>query len=158
MLAAAGFVAAACSKPQPPQLTPRSAQLAAILPDGVELSLVIDAQNPNGFPLVVQRVTGSFELEDGTVVGSGDSSEAFSIPARGSAPLTARLRVRWNSLSALAPYALAAKPLPYRIVGSASMGSEKWNVDVPFSIAGQLTPEQVIQAGLRGASSLLPKP
>jgi hypothetical protein len=30
-------------------------------------------------------------------------------------------------------------------------------MDVPFSLDGQLTPEQVIQAGLRGAGNFLQK-
>jgi LEA14-like dessication related protein len=147
----------ACSKPKPPSLTPRAVQVSAIKPESVELSLLIDAHNPNSFPIVANRVTASFELTDGTELGRGETSEAFTIPAQGDAPLAAKLDVRWNSLSALAPYALAARPLPYRLRGTARLGSEHLNMDVPFSIDGQLTPEQVIQAGLRGASSLLQK-
>jgi LEA14-like dessication related protein len=157
LLMVGALLAVACSKPKPPQLTARSVQLSAILPDGVELTLVIDAQNPNAFPIVANRVTGTFELQDGTALGSGESSEAFTLPADGSAPLSAKLRMRWISLSALAPYAMAAKPLPYRISGSARIGGEHLNVDVPYSIDGQLTPEQLIQAGLRGAGSFLQK-
>jgi LEA14-like dessication related protein len=152
------WLGVACSKPKPPELKPRSAQLSAIRPDSIELSLVLDAHNPNAFPIVANRVTGIFELQDGTELGRGESSEAFTLPAEGTAALTAKLEVRWNSLSLLAPYALAAKPLPYRLRGSARLGSEHLNVDVPFSLEGQLTPEQVIQAGLRGAGSFLQKP
>jgi LEA14-like dessication related protein len=147
----------ACSKPKPPELKPRSAQVAAIKPDSVELALVLDAHNPNSFPIVANRVTATFELQDGTELGRGESSEAFTIPAQGDAALAAKLDIRWNSLSVLAPYALAAKPLPYRLRGSARLGGEHLNMDVPFSIDGQLTPDQVIQAGLRGANSFLQK-
>ena len=59
--------------------------------------------------------------------------------------------------SALLPYAMAMKPLPYRLSGVARIGGEHLNVDVPFTIDGQLTPEQVAVAGLRGASKLLGK-
>lgn len=145
----------ACSKPKPPSVIPRSAQVAAIKPDSIELALVLDARNPNSFPIVANRVSASFELQDGTVLGGGESSEAFTIPAGGDAQLAAKLDVRFSSLAALAPYALAAKPLPYRLRGSARLGSEHLNVDVPFTIDGQLTPEQVVQAGLRGANSFL---
>jgi LEA14-like dessication related protein len=147
----------ACSKPKPPSIVPRSAQVAAIKPDSIELALVLDAHNPNSFPIVANRVSATFELQDGTPLGRGESSEAFTIPAQGDAQLTAKLDVRWDSLSALAPYALAARPLPYRLRGSARLGSEHLNMDIPFSIDGQLTPEQVIQAGLRGANSFLQK-
>lgn len=152
------MLSASCSKPKPPELKARSAHVSAIKPESIELSLVLDAHNPNSFPIVASQVSAVFELQDGTQLGQGQSSDAFTIPSRGDAAITAKLDVRWNSLSALAPYALAARPLPYRLRGSARLGGEHLNVDVPFSIDGQLPPEQVIQAGLRGASSLLQKP
>ncbi len=144
-----------CSKPTPPELTPRSAQVSAVRPDGVELSLLIDARNPNRFPLVASAVTATVELQDGTELGRGATTASFTIPAQSSETLSAKLDVRFSSLSALAPYALAAKPLPYRVRGSARIGGEHLNVDVPFSIEGQLTPEQVLAASLRGAGGLL---
>ena len=61
------LLAAACSKPKPPELTPRSVQVSALRPDGVELALQLDAKNPNAFPIVANAVSGSFELQDGTV-------------------------------------------------------------------------------------------
>lgn len=151
-------LAVACSKPKPPELTPRSAQVSAVRPDGVELELVLDARNPNSFPLVCSSVTASFELQNGTPLGSGSTAQAFTIPAEGGAPITAQLNVRWTSFSALAPYALARQPVPYRLRGTARLGGEHLNVDVPFSIDGQLSEQQVVAAGLRGAAELLQKP
>src|SRR5262249_27436398 len=95
------------------------------------------------------------ELQDGTPLGSGQSAASFTLPSEGDQDLSATLDVRFTSLSALTPYALAAKPVPYRIRGTARVGSDNLNVDVPFTIDGQLTPEQVIAAGLRGAANLL---
>jgi LEA14-like dessication related protein len=152
-----GFVALAlgCSKPKPPTLTPRSAQVSAIKPDGVQLALVLAAHNPNGFPIVASAVNGTFELQDGTPLGAAQSTESFTIPSEGDQDLKATLDVRFQSLSVLAPYALQAKPVPYRVRGSARIGGENLNVDVPFSIDGVLTPEQVVAAGLHGAANLL---
>lgn len=147
-----------CSKPKPPTLTPRSAQVSAIKPDGVQLALVLGAHNPNGFPIVANGVTGSFELQDGTPLGTAQSSESFTIPSEGDQDLKATVDVRFNSLSVLAPYALAAKAVPYRVRGSARIGGDNLNVDVPFTIDGVLTPEQVVAAGLRGAANLLAPP
>jgi LEA14-like dessication related protein len=155
LLVALVLSVAACSKPKPPSLTPRSAQVSAIKPDGVQLALVLAAHNPNAFPIVASHVSGAFELQDGTALGSAQSTESLTIPAEGDADLKALLDVRFTSMSALVPYALAAKPLPYRIRGSARLGGERLNVDVPFSIDGQLTPEQVMAAGVNGAANLL---
>lgn len=151
------LLVSACSKPKPPELKPRSAQVSAIKPESVELSLVIDAHNPNSFPIIANRVSAGLELQDGTELGRGESSEAFTLPAEGDAQLSAKLDVRWNSLSVLAPYALAMKPLPYRLRGTARLGSEHLNMDIPFTLEGQLTPEQVLQAGVRGAGTFLQK-
>lgn len=148
---------AGCSKPKPIQLVPQSVQLSSIGPEGVGLSLTLNAHNPNGFPIYASAVNATFELRDGQELGRGSSTPAFKIPADGDATLPADLLLRWTNLTSLTPYALAAKPLPYRVRGSARLGGESLSVEVPFSIDGQLTPEQVLQASLRGAAGLIPK-
>lgn len=158
LLLVSALVLVGCSKPKPPTLTPRSAQVTAVLPTGVELGVELNAHNPNGFPLMCSQVTSTFELQDGTPLGSATSSEPFTIPSEGDATVQAKLQVRFSSASALAPYALAAKPVPYRLRGSARIGGESLNVDVPFTLDGVLTAEQVIAAGLHGAANLLQKP
>jgi len=151
------LAAVACSKPKPVQLTPQSVQLASVGPDGVGVSLLLNAHNPNGFPIIAQSVSATLELQDGSELGRGSSATAFTIPAEGDTALPANLSMRWTNLNALTPYALTGKPLPYRVSGTARLGGESLNVDVPFSIAGQLTPEQVLAAGLRGAAALIPQ-
>lgn len=157
VLAVLSMVAGACAKPKPPELTARSVKVAAITPESVELAVVLDARNPNSFPLMASAVTANLTLQDGTSLGSGSSVEPVSIPADATQAITAKVAVRFTSLSALLPYAMALKPLPYRLSGTARMGGEHLNVDVPFTIDGQLTPEQLAVAGMRGAGQLLGK-
>jgi LEA14-like dessication related protein len=154
---AALLTAVACSKPKPVQLTPQSVQLASVGPDGVGVSLLLNVHNPNGFPIIVQSVSALFELQDGSELGRGSSTKAFTIPSEGDTQLPAELSMRWTNLGALTPYALAGKALPYRLSGTARLGGESLNLDVPFSISGQLTPQQVLAAGLRGAAALVPQ-
>jgi len=158
LVSLSGLTTLSCSKPKPPELTPRSAQVSALRADGVELLLVLDARNPNSFPIVCSSVTAAFELQNGTPLGNGSTAQAFSIPGESTAPISARLDVRWTSISALAPYALSRQPLPYRLRGTARIGGEHLNLDLPFSIDGQLTEQQVMAAGLHGAAGLLQKP
>ena len=150
--------AVACSKPKPVQITPQSAQLSSIGPNGVGVALVLNVRNPNGFPIIAQAVSATFELQDGSELGRGSSTAAFTIPAEGVTALPAQLSMGWTNVGALTPYALSGKALPYRISGTARLGGESLNVDVPFSISGQLTPQQVLAAGLRGAAALIPQP
>jgi LEA14-like dessication related protein len=151
------FTAVACSKPKPVQLTPQSVQLASVGPDGVGVTLLLNVHNPNGFPIIAQSVSATFELQDGSELGRGSSAQAFTIPSEGDTQLPANLSMRWTNVGALTPYALAGKALPYRISGTARLGGESLNLDVPFSITGQLTPQQVLAAGLRGAAALVPQ-
>jgi LEA14-like dessication related protein len=146
----------ACSKPKPVQVTPQSVQLASVGPDGVGVSLLLNVHNPNRFPIIAQTVSATFELQDGSELGRGSSTKAFTIPSEGDAQVPADLSMRWTNLGGLTPYALAGKALPYRISGTARLGGESLNLDVPFSISGQLTPQQVLAAGLRGAAALVP--
>jgi LEA14-like dessication related protein len=150
-------VAAGCSKPKPVQLTPQSVRLVSVGPTGVGVALGLNVHNPNGFPIVAQSVTAKFELQDGTELGRGSSAAPFTVPAEGDTALPAELSMQWTNLAALTPYALAGKALPYRISGTARLGGESLNVDLPFSISGELTQQQVLAAGLRGAAALIPQ-
>jgi LEA14-like dessication related protein len=146
----------ACWKPKPIEVTPQSVQLASISPDGVGLTVVLNVKNPNGFGITASEVNAIVELQDGSELGRGSATPAFTIPAEGSVAVPTTLSTRWTNVALLAPYALSAKPLPYRLRGTARIGGESLNVEVPFTISGQLTPEQVIAAGMRGATSLFP--
>lgn len=155
----AAFVAlSACSKPKPVELEPRSAQVSAIRADSVQLSLVLGVRNPNSFPIIARSVSGVFELQDGTELGRGGSTSAFTVPAEGAGDFKALLDVPFSNLSALAPYALAGKPVPYRIRGTARLGGEHLNLEVPFAVSGQLSAEQAMVAGMRGAANSLAPP
>jgi LEA14-like dessication related protein len=150
-------MAAACSKPKPPELKPVSALVSALKPEGVELSVVLDAHNPNSFPIVCSSVTAKLATQSGVSLGSGSTLESFSIPGGSTTPIATKLDIRWESVSVLAPYAMTRQPLPYRVTGTARVGGESLNVEVPFTVDGVLTQEQVVAAGLRGVGSLLQK-
>ena len=145
----------ACSKPEPPRITPYSARVSSVSPTGLGLSLELDVENRNPFPLVVREVTGKMKI-GGAEVGSADSKPDGNIPARGTARVPANLSLRWTNLAALAPLAASKQPVPYAFDGVAKVGGEKLNVDVPFTAKGELSQEQVVQAGLRGLGGLIP--
>jgi LEA14-like dessication related protein len=148
------FAVTACSKPKAVAITPRSAQLATITPDGVELALLLEVHNPNAFAITTSRVSGVLELQDGGELGRGDSSQQLTIPAQQTAVAPARLMMRWTNLALFAPYVLGGKPLPYRIRGDAHVDAGSLDADVPFAVTGLLTPEQLLQVGMRGGTGL----
>ena len=149
-------MAVGCSKPKPPEVTPRSVRVVALQPLGAELEVVLDVRNPNGFAISASDVRATFKLESGAELGRGTAPTRFTVPAEQTTTVPARLTIAWTNLAALAPYALSGQPLPYRIVGSARIGGERLNMELPFDIGGTLTREQIMQAGLRGAGALFP--
>jgi LEA14-like dessication related protein len=149
-------LAAACFRPKPVEITPQSLRLSSIGPEGVGLAVVLDVHNPNRFPVSASAINAVLELQDGSELGQGSATPAFTIPAEGNAAVPAQLAMRWTNLALLAPYALNAQPLPYRLRGSARIGGQNLNLELPFTISGQLTSQQVLQAGIRGATSLFP--
>jgi LEA14-like dessication related protein len=147
-----------CAKPEPPRITPHSVKATKIGPTGLELHSELDVENPNGFALKVQKVDGKLKLGPGTEVGAATLDTAIDVPAHATKRVESDMTVRWSNIAALAPLAASAGPVPYVFEGTAKIGSPKLNLDIPFELRGQLTREQMIQAGLRGLGiPLLPQ-
>jgi LEA14-like dessication related protein len=140
----------ACQKPEPPKVTPKVARVVGVGPSSISLSVDLEVENPNPFPLVARSVNGKLATASGVEIGSGRAEPNGSIPAKGKATVPSLLSVRFANLAALAPFALSNQPVPYVFSGTATIGGESLNVDVPFSVKGELTRDQLLAAGLRG--------
>lgn len=140
----------ACSKPQPPTVSARSARVTASAPTGVQLAVELDVHNPNAFPLLVESVEGTLAIAGGAEIGRGTARPATDIPAQGSSAVTSQLTIPWSNLAALAPFALSGAPVPYTFEGRARVGGKRLNVAVPFTLRGELSREQLLQIGLQG--------
>jgi len=155
LTAASAFaLVTACAKPKPPTITPKSAQVLAVAATGVTLAVTFDVLNPNRFPLLVQAVDGRFSLGEGAGVelGKAHAEPASSIPAQGTSTVTSQIAVGWTNLTALTPFMLSPAAVPYRFDGTATFGGESLNVALPFTLSGELTRAQLINAGLSGLS------
>jgi LEA14-like dessication related protein len=140
----------ACSKPAPPTLTPRAARVTSVEPSGLVLTLELDVQNPNSFPLIAQAVDGTLELANGTELGRAHAEPNGSIPANSASSVSSELRVPWTNLGALAPLLASPADVPYRFRGTATLGGERLNLRLPFELGGVLSRAQVLEIGLRG--------
>ena len=153
-LGMAGLLSVGCSKPEPPRVLPRSVRVTAITPTELKLAVDLDVYNPNSFPLLVRAASGTLEIGNGIQIGKGQASLSGSVPAKGSSIVATDLGVNWTNLPALAPLALTAAAVPYTFRGTANVGGERLNVEVPFTLTGELTRAQLVQAGLRGLSAI----
>jgi LEA14-like dessication related protein len=139
----------ACSTPQPPTLVPHLARVVAVSLRGLDLQVQLQVTNPNSFPLVAHAVSGTLFVAQRQKLGHGSASPSHSIPAHGTSMIDTSLHVDWDDLTALAPF-MGAESLPYEFRGDVTLGGSTLNLTLPFSISGQLTRTQLLQAGLRG--------
>jgi LEA14-like dessication related protein len=148
----------ACQKPKPPTITPKSAQVLAVSAKGLSLAVTFDVANPNRFPLIVHAVDGRFSLGAGAGVelGRAHAEPASSIPAEGASTVTSQIAIAWTNLGALTPFLLSPAAVPYRFDGNATLGGESLNVNLPFTLSGELSRAQLINAGMAGFSQPLP--
>ena len=165
LVAAAGAGVGACSKPQPPQLTPQEAKVTAVDVSGFDMRVKMDAFNPNGFPLSVRSVTAHVVVDANQDLGTVTSTQPFTLAAHAHTIIDVPMTVKWKGIGGLAAIAAAKRPVPYVVDGTATVGGESLNVDVPFKLQGVLTSDQLQQAavkslqnipGLQGLPGLLP--
>jgi hypothetical protein len=144
------FASSGCERPAAPTLTPKVVRVAAISSKGLDLDVELLVDNPNAFALYAQSVTGTVYVGSGRQrLAHGSSRPGQSIPARGSAVVPSRVQVAWEDGAALAPL-LVQEQLPYILQGDVALGSEDWNVTLPFSISGELSRAQLLAAQWRG--------
>lgn len=139
----------ACARPQAPSITPRVVQVAAVSPNGIDLDVQLGVHNPNSFALSAQAVSGTLYVGQEQRLGRGEAQPRQPINAGSDGIVQSRVHVDWADVSALLPL-LQHERVPYEFRGDVTLGGQSLNVTLPFSIAGQLTRAELIQAGLRG--------
>lgn len=154
-----------CTKPKPPQLTPKEAAVTAVDIGGFDMRVKLDAFNPNGFDIAVRSIVAHVILDGTQDLGTVTASQPITLPANAHTLIDVPMNVKWKGIGGLASLAQARKPVPYTVDGTATVGGESLNVDLPFKLEGKITPEQVQQAaakslkgipGLPGFPSLAP--
>lgn len=159
LFTAAGFfvllgTSTGCSKPEPPKLVPKEVQVTALGPAGATLLLRFEATNPNGYEIAARSVTGRAKLDGKWELGTVTIAKPFALPPKVPTMLDVPLTLPWTDLKALTALGLATGPVPYIVDGTISIGGERLNVDLPFSLSGTVTREQVIGAALKGLPSI----
>jgi len=150
-----------CSRPKPPQLTPRSAKVTNVDLAGVDLKVDMDALNPNGFDLAVRRVAGHVVIDGKYDLGTVTVDQPITLPAGARTNLVVPLSVKWNAAQTFAAVAALKRAVPYAVDGTATVGSERFSAVVPFTMKGEITEEQIVNAALRslqGLPGLFPPP
>jgi LEA14-like dessication related protein len=148
VLVAASFVVA-CSKPEPPVITPKEASVTAITGTGVDLRASLEAYNPNRIALDARTVTAKMVLDGKYDLGTVTIPHAIALPAGARVTLDVPVSIKWNDFAPLLTLAASNHDVPYEITGTVNVGGEKINFDLPFSVKGTMTHAQIVQATMR---------
>lgn len=146
--------AVACSKPQPPQLTPQQAKVTAVDMNGFDMMVKMDAFNPNAFELAVQSVVAHVVVDGNQDLGTVTASKPITLAASAHTPIDVPMTLKWKSATGFAAIAASRRPVPYTVDGTATVGGNRLNVDIPFKLQGTMTPEQLQQAGLKSLQAI----
>lgn len=149
-----GAFAPACSKPQPPQLTPKEAKITSIDVSGFDMRVKMDAFNPNGFDLSVRNVVAHVVVDGNQDLGTVTASQVINLPANAHTLIDVPMNVKWKGLGGLAQIAAAKRPVPYTVDGTANVGGERLNVDVPFKLQGTITSAELQAATLKSLQNI----
>lgn len=140
---------AACSKPDPPQITVKEARIIGLDANGVTVQVRVDATNPNAVALSVQSVTGNVKLDGKHDLGTITVPKPVSLPAKATTPLDVPLVAKWQSLATLTQLAAAQRTIPFTVDGTVAVGGESLSINVPFQTSGSVTREQLTEAAIR---------
>lgn len=156
VLGAAALVLAmpACKKPQPPQLVPQSAKVMNVDVAGIDMRVTFDAFNPNAYDLSVRRVTAHVVIDGKLDLGTVSADQPISLPAGKRILVEVPIAVRWNGATALGALGAVKKVIPYEVDGTANVGGETLNLDVPFKLRGEITQQQLVNATLKSLPNI----
>jgi LEA14-like dessication related protein len=148
-LLVAAMLSSACARPEPPSVSPHVVRLSAVSATGLDFDVQLQVHNPNSFPIAAEAVHGTLYGARAQMLGQGSSQPRESIPGESTRLVASQVHIGWKNLVAVAPL-LAAEHIPYEFRGDVTLGGESINVTLPFTLSGELTRSQLLEAGWRG--------
>lgn len=154
MLFGAALLALGCSRPTPPRITPRSAEVIGANSQGLGLRIHCVARNINGFALTIQHVSVRLTLASRDL-GVTELPSVLRLPSNVDVPMDIEVRAPWGDLPGIIAVSLLNENVPYRLDGTARVGGPNLNVDVPFTLESTL-PRRVLTGAVSNSAPGLP--
>ena len=145
-----------CSKPQAPTLVPKEATVTDVSLTGFDMTVKLDAFNPNSFAISVRSLSAHIIVNGNQDLGTVTSNTPINLPANAHTLVDAPLNVKWKGAGTIVQLAQARQAVPYTVDGTATVGGESLNVDIPFKLAGTITPQQIQAATQKSLQGALP--
>lgn len=141
---------AACS-PEPPRLTPQSSEVTGVSSQGMNLRVHLNANNPNRVDLTVQSIDVRVTLA-ARDLGRSVVNDRTRLPAGRDVPLAIDVSAAWGDLPGLLLVTALNENVPYVLDGTARVGGERVQLQVPFHLESTV-PRSVLMSA---AGSLVP--
>jgi LEA14-like dessication related protein len=136
----------------PPTVTVERATVAALDVEGATVLLELTLKNPNDVAFEVARAGWRLEVEE-TEVGEGQLPGGLAIPARGTAPFSVTVRVRWVDVTQLVERVRRQERVAYRVSGTVGVETPVGVMDLAFKHAGTLPVPRLPTLKLESASA-----
>jgi LEA14-like dessication related protein len=149
--------AVSCARPEPPTVKPEVVRVERISTAGVDVALRMVVTNPNAIGLGVRSVKATVRFDTGATLCPIVVPHAVSLPAKTPTAVEVPISLAWTNVVALAQIASARADVGYDLDGSAAVGGETLNFDIPFTIRGVLRQGDILKAAL-GSLPVLPIP
>ncbi|MBI5497149.1 MAG: LEA type 2 family protein [Deltaproteobacteria bacterium] len=107
-------------------------------PTGVTVEAVVRIDNPNVFPLLLERVEYQLEL-DHRVTAHGETTASLTVPPRGTADGPVRLRAPFREALAAGAVLLLMGEIPYTLTMTAYLSTPIRPLAIPLIEEGKLS-------------------
>ncbi len=144
-----------CSKPEPPTLTSEKVVVTKSSAQGLELEVTLSAKNPNSIKLQANSIKGKVTINQATELAEVSVPTKISLPANKTTQIVVPVKVQWGAAAAMALAAMNSPTIPFTMKGTANVGGDSLNVDLPFTVQGTLTRQQLIDA-VQGSLPMIP--
>jgi LEA14-like dessication related protein len=153
-VAALALGVSSCSKPKAPQLIPKEVAVTSVDLTGFDMRVKMDAFNPNSYTIAVRSMVAHVIVDGTQDLGTVTASQPISLPPNVHTLIDVPMNVKWKGVGGFASLAQAKKPVPYTVDGTATVGGESLNIDVPFKLQGTITPAQIQQAAVKSLQGI----
>ena len=122
--------------------------VTAVSPTGMQMSVELSVDNPNGVDLSGRSVTAKVVLDGKYPMSPVTVPHDFTLKAKDRSHLVVPVAVKWEEVSTVLALASANRNVPYDVDGTVKLGGDVLSLDVPFHIRGELTREQLVQTAI----------
>lgn len=134
-----------CAKPEAPKIKPIDAKVKSVSLTGLEVELKLEATNPNAIALSARKVKAHVWINGDIDLGEVVIPTKTTIPAKGTLVIDVPVSVGWSNIASIGLAAAGKESLPFKIDGTAEIGADAINFDVPFTTTGSITRAQLTE-------------